>query len=868
MAQLTAGAIKGLSDGQSELRPVLQVWEMRQIGSPSNTAQERFRLILSDGLQLHQAMLATQLNDAVKSGGLAKGSIIRLQEYICNKVQNRNSDSGSCELTVLALGLHFLHLLARIIIVLNLDVLVQHAEPIGNPSLLGMDTGASGAPSKPSTPQPLQELATNHVPYVNGAHPARGDGLRQGPEQGYGAGGSAGMFQQNQQRPQQQVGPYAKPELVGGGNGYQPPPSYSSRGPISRNEAPARIIPIAALNPYQGRWAIKARVTQKSGLKRYHNAKGDGRLFSFDLLDAEGGEIRVTCFNREADTFFEKVEAGRVYLIGKGDLKAAQKNFNHLRNEWEMTLGGQSTVEACPDDGSIPNQHFDFRTIAEVECMDNNAIVDAIGVIVNVTPTQTILRKNGLETQKRSCMIRDRSERQCEVTMWGEFCSKEGQQLQELCDAGDAPILAVKSGRISDFSGKSIGTINSSQLMINPDIKQAHELRSWYSTEGGRNAPVTSISREGAGMRSDVRKTLAAIKDEDMGRSGKPDWIAIRATIAFIKKDNFCYAACPLMQGDRPCNKKVNQDGDGLWRCDRCTPGVVEEPDYRYILQIQAQDHTCAQWLTAFQETAEEIMGVKAKDLFEWKQNGDPQAEEAFVRPQFSQYLFKVKVKEESFQDEQRVKCTVVKADKVDFAAESRLLLELIDKLEKGESINTPMPQSNPSITGAVGGGYGAGNAAGVSYGGAGYGGAAAGSGGFGAGGAYGSSFGSGGGGSSGGGCFKCGKDGHFARDCPQGGSGGYGGSGGGGGGGAFGGGGGGYGGGGFGAATGGGGSGSGSGGGGGGQNCFKCGQGGHWARDCPNQGSGGGGYGGAALKSGDGYGGGYGGARQYGAGF
>lgn len=136
---------------------------------------------------------------------------------------------------------------------------------------------------------------------------------------------------------------------------YQPPPLYKGRGPVVKNEAPARIIPIAALNPYQGRWAIKARVTAKGDLRRYNNARGDGKVFSFDLLDSDGGEIRVTCFNAVVDRFYNVIEVGKVYMISKGSLKPAQKNFNHLKNEWEILLESTSTVELCPDeDGSIP----------------------------------------------------------------------------------------------------------------------------------------------------------------------------------------------------------------------------------------------------------------------------------------------------------------------------------------------------------------------------------------------------------------------------------------------------------------------------------------------------------------------------------
>jgi replication factor A1 len=82
---------------------------------------------------------------------------------------------------------------------------------------------------------------------------------------------------------------------------YQPALVYSNRGPIVKNEAPTRIVPIAALNPYQGRWTIKARMTANSDVRRFHNARGDGKVFSFELLDVDNGEIRATCFNNVVD---------------------------------------------------------------------------------------------------------------------------------------------------------------------------------------------------------------------------------------------------------------------------------------------------------------------------------------------------------------------------------------------------------------------------------------------------------------------------------------------------------------------------------------------------------------------------------------
>ncbi|XP_010261943.1 PREDICTED: replication protein A 70 kDa DNA-binding subunit A isoform X2 [Nelumbo nucifera] len=465
---------------------------------------------------------------------------------------------------------------------------------------------------------------------------------------------------------------------------YRPPPNYKNHGPIAKNDAPARIIPISALNPYQGRWAIKARVTAKGDLRRYNNAKGDGKVFSFDLLDSDGGEIRVTCFNAVVDRFYDAIEVGKVYLISKGNLKPAQKNFNHLKNEWEIFLESSSTVELCPDeDGSIPKQQFSFKPINEIESSENNSIIDVIGIVESVNPSVPILRKNGMETQRRILNLKDGSNRSVELTLWGELCNKQGRELQQMVESGVFPVLAVKAAKVNNFSGKSIGTISATQLFINPDCPEAYGLRDWFD-RGGKNTASQSISRDimPGCPRNEVRKTVSQIKDEGLGRADKPDWVTVKATVSFIKTDNFCYTACPLMIGDRQCSKKVTRSGNARWQCDRCTQ-EFEECDYRYLLQAQVQDHTGLTWVTAFQESGEEILGCSAKELYllKYEEQDDVRFGEVIRRSLFSEYLFRLKIKEEMYGEEQRVKITVVKAEKLNYSAESRFLLDLISRI-------------------------------------------------------------------------------------------------------------------------------------------------------------------------------------------
>ncbi|PRQ46937.1 putative nucleic acid-binding protein [Rosa chinensis] len=555
--QLTPNAVSAIIGGDLNLKPLMQVADIKLIGS-----QERYRLMVSDGVWSQHAMVATQLNGLVKTGQVRKGSVVQLTEYICSEVQNR-----------------------KIIVVLNMETIVLDSEIIGNPKQY-VESGPTTDTALPKNNFQQSAYGNNHmigqgpVPKWQNPRPSfHPENFVSSMPNARPTFQSESSFY-NTPNPRPTFHPESSAPSVPNFRAtvqpsYQPPPQYKNRGPVFKNEAPARIIPINALNPYQGRWAIKARVTAKGDQRRYNNARGDGKVFSFDLLDSEGGEIRVTCFNAVLDRFYDIIEVGKVYLISKGSLKPAQKNFNHLKSDWEITLDASSTVELCPDeDGSIPDQLFDFKPISAIE-----------------------------------------------------------------------------------------------------------------NAERGKDAASMSISKEfmpGGVTKNDIRKTVSQIKNEGLGRSDKPDWVTVRATISFIKTDSFCYTACPLMIGDRQCSKKVSRSGVGGWQCDRCNQ-EFEECDYRYLLQAQIQDHTGLTWVTAFQESGAEILGCTAKELYFLKYEG--QDEEKFadiIRSSiFNQFMFKLKIKEELYGDEQRVKITVVKADPVNYSAESRYMLDVISKLSR-----------------------------------------------------------------------------------------------------------------------------------------------------------------------------------------
>ncbi|KAL4570238.1 hypothetical protein LXL04_025889 [Taraxacum kok-saghyz] len=843
--QLTEGAIAMICTGQwepADVQPVLQVTDLRIVSTQNSSSGkvDRYRLMLSDGTFSQQGMLATQQNDLVRCNQMQKGSIVRLKDYLRNMIQERmyfvsKLDFLMCggfnvetvtnliySLVVLdqcycnihtSLSITFINHCLKfvwhpfisffsILIIINIEVIVPFCEPIGQPKAFPVRSSSEPPSPIQAFNQPAITSTTPQTFMGHNSFPRPANSPIYPPNQehntafhSYGnnpmSPHSIPSFSRSPTttttyiRPVQPQSPY-----------NQPLPMYTNTGPTSKTEPPARIMPISQLNPYQGRWTIKARVTSKTELRHYNNAKGDGKVFSFDLLDSEGTEIRVTCFNTVADQFYNQVETGKVYFLSKGTVKPASKAFNHLKNEHEILLDNNSTIQTCfEDDTSIPHQQFHFRPIAEIEGMENNSVLDVIGVVSSITPTGTITRKNGTETQKRTLQLKDMSGKSVEVTLWGNFCSTEGQTLQHMCDSGVFPVLALKSARVSDFNGKSIGTISTSQLCIEPDFPEGKRLKTWFDNIG-RNSPSVSLSIT---TRPDSRKTLSQIIDEKLGFSEKPDWITVNATIMNVRLENFCYTACPITIGDRKCSKKVTDTGDGKWRCDRCDQSV-DECDYRYILSVNIMDHTGSIWVTAFQESGEEITGVSAKELHFMKyEEGDEEKFTGTIRNVLhSRFNFKLKVKEESYNDESRVKSTVVKAEKVKPSNDTCYYLEYLKKEVNPGFMAPKVEIPVPSNTGFLG--------QQVSQ--------------------YGNQYGGSRVGSISSICNSCGGVGHNSANCPSVGSGqgytqggrfdsgvSYGG-----------------------------GNTSGSGGGGGGGECYKCHESGHWAKDCPTRGGGGGG--------------------------
>ena len=633
--------------------------------------QERWKLTLSDGEQDSVAMLVTQMNEMVQNGELRTGCVVQLTDFMISSVRGR-----------------------QVAIVLSLKILT---EPPSAGGAGGGDAAQPGAPAHGAAPPPAPNGPGGYTNGNGGGYDNGGGGFTRGGYQPEPRG--AAPYQQNRGAYGQQGPPGAGPGPGAAGQGRgqwrQSGEPNSMGGPTIRNNGAQRIVPIDSLTPYTNKWAIKARVTSKSDLRRYQNARGEGKVFSFDLLDSSRGEIRATCFNDAADRFYDAIQVGKVYIISRGQLKPARKQFSTLANDFEIGMEASSQVEEVPDDAGIMDKIYHFKSIEEVERQEKNKCLDVVGVVQSVDAWQTIQTRAGSETQKRAVYLRDDTGRSVELTLWGSLVQTPGAQLEAEVQQGRHPILAAKGVRVGDFNGKNLGTISSTQLDVDPEHPRAHQLRQWYDNGGAREA-VQSLGGGGGGSTAPPF-ALGSIKEapQILGRAGQPTRVRTRAYISHIRPESFAYPACPLPldaapggQPGRTCNKKcvpLGEDhatGVTKYSCERCNSAEVV-PTWRYILSLCVKDNQDQQWLTAFDEAATQILGISANELT--AKEGTPEFDDIMQSNCWKPMSFVIQIREDTWQDELKIRLTASRAEALDFVTESNQLIDEIRCILSGQ---------------------------------------------------------------------------------------------------------------------------------------------------------------------------------------
>ena len=295
----------------------------------------------------------------------------------------------------------------------------------------------------------------------------------------------------------------------------------------------------------------------------------------------------------------------------------------------------------------MPQVRYNFTTLADLQSVEKDTTIDTIGILQNIGEVSEIVSKTTSKPfNKRELTLGDNTGYSVRLTIWGNTA--------QAFEAAPEAVIAFKGVKVSDFGGRSLSLLSSGSMNIDPDIDEAHKLKGWYDAQGRNETYQSHANTIGAatagGARQDQNKTIAQVRDENLGMSENADYFSLKATVIYVKQDNVAYPACST----EGCNKKVVETDPGEWRCEKCNI-THPKPEYRYIMSINVSDHTGMLWLSCFDEVGRIIMGMAADEVMQAKDDGDDTKVNAmFQEANCKTLVFRCRAKMDNFQDQQR----------------------------------------------------------------------------------------------------------------------------------------------------------------------------------------------------------------------
>ncbi|CAG9331340.1 unnamed protein product [Blepharisma stoltei] len=376
--------------------------------------------------------------------------------------------------------------------------------------------------------------------------------------------------------------------------------------------------PIKSLTPLSTSWIIKARVSQKTDIKTWHNARGEGKVFSITLIDSYLDEIQAVFFNAAADKFYDVFKEGKVYTFSDGNVRSAKRKFHSVENDYQLNFDTNAVIAEVPDDGNIGFLKFNFIPIDQLSKLEIGTILDVCGIITEIGSLSDIMSRKGENLKKRSVRITDHTYFSIEITLWNDLAT-----LQDFdsISIDSKPILAGKSLRLTDFNGLSLTCEKSiSSIYINPkDYKELDFIKRWKNSSTENRLQLTPLTHRTISKTQQEFKTLREIKEIWEGLMISSDQTisyTIIGYISYIRSDNFSSLTYPSCKNSSSCKKKVLMESDGLFRCEKCKESFPN-CTYRYLLSMVFNDSTENINVTGFDEVGNSLFGMTAGQLYE-----------------------------------------------------------------------------------------------------------------------------------------------------------------------------------------------------------------------------------------------------------
>jgi replication factor A1 len=539
---------------------------------------------------------------------------------------------------------------SRIYILRGIKIIQKRINIIGNPEMLGRDTGSKERATVQQAGGNINTVRINQ------------NSLNTSSNNSVNASNYQNINGDYSRRPNQRGNQHSDDEQ-----------DYSSH---QNQSIKSFYHPLATLTTFTKDMQILVRVLNKSELKTFTGKTGHpGSLFSFTMMDKEGTEMQATCFNKACDKYFDLIQENEIYEIIGGSIKINDRKFSNSKGDYKLIIEESTRIER-KDDSAFPKVNFNFINIEDVIGLPIGQIIDVCGYVLEAHDPINKKTKFGKDAKIRRLVIADMTGFKIELTLW----KNHADDLKIVV----GKVISVKNSKVGDFNGRSLSTIDDTKIIVHsgeeyiPHVENLinfcnskTEWKTFNSVVGGiggnsdlsQNAPVSSIK--------EALNALESISDDKIGV------YKLKATICTVNhSDKNFYPGCP----DKTCKKKLHQE-TYQWMCQTCGK-ASSKPTYYYTLSFRIKDYSAEQWVDIFGDLGTKIFGISCEEYKDLVICNDQQKlNQINEKLEFKTFFFVGKPKLQNHNNIMKKKINIWRVDAVDVVADSRRMIKSLKQL-------------------------------------------------------------------------------------------------------------------------------------------------------------------------------------------
>ncbi|CAH9103232.1 unnamed protein product [Cuscuta epithymum] len=216
---------------------------------------------------------------------------------------------------------------------------------------------------------------------------------------------------------------------------------------------------IKEITPGMATWTSKVVVIEKLNIRE--SAKNPGKIYKpFVLQDSVGNKVKALAYGHEISVIDQRLSLHNTYLISNAMVSNVYANFNVPDVEYQFiwSINRRTLIQ---DVDAVDKLEIVAQSEAAVtpfnafyDSMIQKELINVLGLIICKLPREFVLTSDGPKKANDFVIIDDQSQ-PIIVTMWNEFASIQGHEIQGLLDAGIHPIILAKHLAVTSYQSKS-----------------------------------------------------------------------------------------------------------------------------------------------------------------------------------------------------------------------------------------------------------------------------------------------------------------------------------------------------------------------------------------------------------------------------